>query len=510
MLCDVTAVAGTAEAGNVRTTYKEWLQQGGTGAAKTGVSGGAVAPPLRAVQFNDGGAFGGSADVLIDKDGSGDEYATGIAGAPSGPARLAVVIPEYGDNQLALANRTAGLEKALVFDQLDDGTQYIEHRGDGLFMIEHLGDWGATAGGDVYLTTGESTSAAIKLRGLVTLEGLCTEIGTITSTPFTIDTGVSGGNNPITTFLLDRSGGGTLNFPALSAFNVNPITTQRRMIFTKNIGSGDWVLDANSSEVFVTNTGTATTVTLKPGQGILWQAKSTGWYALASHGLPEVPPGSDTQVLFNDGGVQGADAGLAFDKTTGSVIGTRAASPGGDGKDVLVVRETAAAASPGNPRGYVTADAGNGNGQQVAFGMRDYVAKDAQPTYLGHYSGGTPYDGAILEVLTDEVIGDPVAYSKGIGIGIHSDTSSTTADRNQAQVYEYGGLGTGAKRGMGLKISRNSSGSGAAGYLALEDSAGTPYFLWVEGGKLRIHTAPPTEDNTTVAHTAGVVVGSQS
>jgi subtilisin family serine protease len=59
-------------------------------------------------------------------------------------------------------------------------------------------------------------------------------------------------------------------------------------------------------------------------------------------------------------------------------------------------------------------------------------------------------------------------------------------------------------------IYNNTSGSGAAGSLVLYDKAGTPYFLWVEAGKLRIHTAPPTEDNTTVSHTAGTVVGTQT
>lgn len=71
-------------------------------------------------------------------------------------------------------------------------------------------------------------------------------------------------------------------------------------------------------------------------------------------------------------------------------------------------------------------------------------------------------------------------------------------------------LGTGAVTGQQVIVGRNSSGSGAAGCLVLYNKAGTPYYLWVEGGELLIHTAAPTEDNTTVSHTAGTVVGTQS
>lgn len=67
-LCDVVAVAGTTERGNVRQTYKDWLKQGGAGAAKTGIAVAAVAPPLRAVQFNDLGGFGGVTGFEFHKD----------------------------------------------------------------------------------------------------------------------------------------------------------------------------------------------------------------------------------------------------------------------------------------------------------------------------------------------------------------------------------------------------------------------------------------------------------
>lgn len=71
--------------------------------------------------------------------------------------------------------------------------------------------------------------------------------------------------------------------------------------------------------------------------------------------------------------------------------------------------------------------------------------------------------------------------------------------------------GTGAAPGPSVEVGRNSSGSGAAGSLMLTQRGGTAYYLWVDAtGDLRIHTAPPTENNTTVSDTAGTVVGTQS
>jgi hypothetical protein len=70
--------------------------------------------------------------------------------------------------------------------------------------------------------------------------------------------------------------------------------------------------------------------------------------------------------------------------------------------------------------------------------------------------------------------------------------------------------GTGAVSAKALTAGRNSSGNGAASIIKVKERDGTPWFLWVEAGKLRLHSAPPTEDNTTVSHTAGTVVGTQT
>lgn len=285
LLYDITAVVGTSEAGNVRSTYKDWLRQGGTGPSRTGVAGASVAPPLRSVQFNDDGAFGGHADVLIDKDATGDAYASGIPSHK--PARLAVFSDDYSTIwQMALGNRAAGITKAMIFDQLDDGTQYIEHRGPGLFFIEHLGDFGAYAGGDVSFETGESTSNAIKLKGLTTTEGLALGAhGNITTTPFTIDTGVSTGNQPMSVFYLNRSTAGTVVLPALAAGNVNPLTLHYRVIWFVNIGTAAITLDGNASEPIQNGLISATTLTLYPGQSVCLHGRSSAWYVIGSHGM---------------------------------------------------------------------------------------------------------------------------------------------------------------------------------------------------------------------------------
>lgn len=70
--------------------------------------------------------------------------------------------------------------------------------------------------------------------------------------------------------------------------------------------------------------------------------------------------------------------------------------------------------------------------------------------------------------------------------------------------------GTGSQTGRRILISRNNSGNGAAGHLALITRDGNPYYLWVDTtGDLRISTAPPEEDDNP-ADTSGTVVGSQS
>jgi len=71
--------------------------------------------------------------------------------------------------------------------------------------------------------------------------------------------------------------------------------------------------------------------------------------------------------------------------------------------------------------------------------------------------------------------------------------------------------GTGTQGGSVFFVGRNTSGSGAAACLMMEQGNGTDQFLWVDNSSLlRIGTGRPTEDNTTVSHTSGTVVGDQT
>ena len=69
--------------------------------------------------------------------------------------------------------------------------------------------------------------------------------------------------------------------------------------------------------------------------------------------------------------------------------------------------------------------------------------------------------------------------------------------------------GAGAVRGRELTLGRNTSGNGAASALTLAQRDGVTAVLWLHGGKLRLGSAAPTEDDS-VAHTSGVVVGEQT
>jgi hypothetical protein len=82
--------------------------------------------------------------------------------------------------------------------------------------------------------------------------------------------------------------------------------------------------------------------------------------------------------------------------------------------------------------------------------------------------------------------------------------------RNDFEV-NGGAFGTGNQTGAMIGAGANTSGNGAASALLLQGRNGNTYYLWVDDtGDLRIHSSMPTEDNSTVADTAGTVVGTQS
>lgn len=73
-----------------------------------------------------------------------------------------------------------------------------------------------------------------------------------------------------------------------------------------------------------------------------------------------------------------------------------------------------------------------------------------------------------------------------------------------------GAWGTGAITGASVRVGRNSSGSGAAGWIDFVDKSGVTNAVWCDGtGDLRIGTAAPTESGS-VSDTSGTVVGDQT
>ena len=89
---------------------------------------------------------------------------------------------------------------------------------------------------------------------------------------------------------------------------------------------------------------------------------------------------------------------------------------------------------------------------------------------------------------------------------------ATVSGAVPAARIESGAYGTGNVGGASLAIGRNSSGGGAAGTIGFNTrTLGNFRYVWVDdSANLRIHTGRPTEDNTTVADTAGTVVGTQT
>lgn len=212
-------------------------------------------------------------------------------------------------------------------------------------------------------------------------------------------------------------------------------------------------------------------------------------------------PGSDTEIIFNDGGSFGADAKLTFDKTLGKV---HLITDGGR-SGVILENDLGTGTA-----GHLTLNSVNNQYNEVVLGGyveddNDYITDD---DFFAYFYCNTDFGAVGVDVPWGETPGGTATFNKGVGYDVI--VPGAASHPNSFEVYQYGGLGTGAVPGMNLRVVNNDSGNGAAATLELVDKAGTSYFLWVEDGKLRIHTSRPTEDNTTVSHTAGTVVGTQS
>lgn len=478
LVTDVTAIVGTEEHGNVRQTYKDWLKQGGAGPSRTGVAGSQAAPPQYAIQRYKDGVLAGSEFALLDPDRTGDTYGVGpdqhtaAFGVATGTAGI-----------LALFNKAAGKLKALCFSQSNTGVTTISKAnatGTALNITNYDGDVNVNAD-NIGLTVDDKASNYIRLIGLAESQGLMPVCRRVTSN-YTVDSTIGSGG------LLDLAifGNGTLtvSLPALTSSTILAGTVYRRCLMIANVGSGSVTIDPNSTETI--NGGS--TLVLAAGQAVLIQALTgtdAGWYVIGSHGLGFTVPGSDKQVFFNDGGLVGANSGLTFDKTLKQLGVTQATTD-----------ESAVRLDQGSASKLMTMFFGT-----FAIGMDHESGADiARVANPGYFYADTSAPSVSMGLTVGETPNTAAAYARYTQWDVAPESAI------------LGGIaaGTGAHPGFGIGANRNAAGSGAAGNVVLYDKAGTPYYLWVEAGKLRIHTAPPTEDNTTVSHTAGTVVGTQS
>jgi hypothetical protein len=162
----------------------------------------------------------------------------------------------------------------------------------------------------------------------------------------------------------------------------------------------------------------------------------------------------------------------------------------------------------------VTTDGLTVNGDVAVTGDVAVEGTVTWPTY-GRFADGT--------VSAPSVGFSETAYNTGLWVDrvgpndtLHMSVdgkASFFVNTNGTGLEPFGGVpngpnGTGAAGGSGLYIGRNSSGNGAAGRLILIDRNGDAWAIWVDAtGRLRINAnSGPTENNTTVADTAGTLV----
>jgi hypothetical protein len=160
-----------------------------------------------------------------------------------------------------------------------------------------------------------------------------------------------------------------------------------------------------------------------------------------------------------------------------------------------------------------------GRAASIAYGFYSLIGPATNFEY--HDSLSEPITGSIAAGSRTRV-----DVSRGIAFGVDGNentlseegvvqvfgqlksTEDITGIRSADLISENYAKGIGAIPGKAVAAGRNSSGSGAAGYYTFTERDGTLRYAWFEAGVLRVHTSPPTEDNTTVSHTAGSAVGS--
>lgn len=567
----VRGIGGSRFRGSFRELYTAWLRFGGGAASSSPIvfppgGAGAVgpAPPPTSVQWNNYGAFGGAYNVLY-----GDLFwdqpdaflgevknqglvfvagSNGIAVPPAGtdqpgghgPAGFVGLTDPYRWEFGILGSGDLSLDGF-------GGFTSDKYRVPVSFLLNAPGDINLTAGlsvgsvglpqyGGVAITGNQSIAnqqaitpgsafapgfsvipgalgdSFSRLNQLTILEGVASFYQTISSlaSPYVINTTTSSNTNEFLGFI-STAGTGTIRLPFHGSagspdYRIFPNTACGRLIFIKNKhASGTVTVDAATAG---SNIDTAGSITLGPWASVLLQRHDTGWTVISAFGAVSgtgsgaAAPGSDKDVIINDGGFFGVDTGqFTYDKTKDQLA--LAAAANNDNSQLRLTHAADLGGIIAIQSGGVTLGAYYG---EIAFG-RELIggvdtARRANPSFIWAQDVGanpSETDGIGFEVVTGESAGSAMNYATGVGAFI--------SEVGIFDVYQYGGLGTGNKQGMGVRVENNSSGNGAAAWFAARDKNGVARYLWPDAtGAWRTATAPPDEDGTP-ADTSGNVLG---
>lgn len=176
--------------------------------------------------------------------------------------------------------------------------------------------------------------------------------------------------------------------------------------------------------------------------------------------------GSNTQVLFNDGGVLGGDAGLTWDKTskTLGVIGI----------------------------------------QEIDMDNTDISAGNEALLSIAHYTGNSDISN-VLNTRIDTLNMSANAVNTLTGLQINSGTASTgVVLEDTALAILSPSLTAAVTQQYGIRISdQHGANATAATALQIDDQGSNDYAIKVDGGKVNLSASSVSTGNLTVTGTVG-------
>lgn len=339
----ITRTVTLTESTKVRKDYHELLDRwlGTPQATDPGIatvpstaSVGGPSPPVRSVQFNRSGVFGGIDRFLVDEFAAEDDF-----GVPIRPALVAIGKDSDADNvdvQLAIFNRANGLGEALTFWQADSPSgpntaledNFIEAKGavnlsstENKLILEALTGMsispGAHASGYKTLHPGLMALAAMlgrtrRLTATVTQD----DQATVSILPDFFLYHDSASNHSYNLLALASSA----NTVTASIAGPGVLTTYGRVLILQNGSAGGTLtIDPNSTETI----GGASTLVLGPDQFAIiqaWNNSGTGgtadWHVILSGSTTAgtaASAGSPGDVQYDNSGVLAAEANFNYD-----------------------------------------------------------------------------------------------------------------------------------------------------------------------------------------------------